>query len=90
MRAMHKLYKDRCIACRLCEMACPNGAIRIELKEGREKTRNIDDYNYMVNIGSCIFCGLCEEACPKNAMELTSEFELAEYDRKKLTKNLSG
>ena len=29
----------------------------------------------------CIMCGLCEEACPTYAIQLTPDFELAEFDR---------
>lgn len=90
MRGMHKLDRQKCIVCRMCAISCPNGSITIKLKEGREKTKNIEDYDYIVSIGECLFCGMCEEACPKDALELTGEFELSEYKREELMKNLSG
>ncbi|ODS39069.1 MAG: hypothetical protein A7316_05085 [Candidatus Altiarchaeales archaeon WOR_SM1_86-2] len=82
-RAMHILHPEKCILCNLCAMACPNKCIEIKLKEGRERSRKLNDYDYIVDIGKCLWCGLCEEACPKKAVELGPEFELAEYDKDK-------
>jgi NADH-quinone oxidoreductase subunit I len=28
-----------------------------------------------------MFCGLCEDACPVDALELTQDFEIANYTR---------
>jgi NADH-quinone oxidoreductase subunit I len=28
-----------------------------------------------------MFCGLCEDACPVDALELTQDFEIAQYSR---------
>ncbi len=89
-RGMHVLDKEKCIACRLCEMTCPNNAITIELKEGREKSRNIEDYNYIVDIGRCLWCGFCEEVCPRNALMMTADYELSVYNKNELKINLSG
>lgn len=88
-RGMHKVDPDKCIACRLCVMACPNGSIEMKLKEGKEKSRKFEDYIYEVNVGTCIWCGLCAEACPPKALAMSNEFELADYDRKNLIKDLS-
>ena len=30
------------------------------------------------------FCGYCEEACPTYAIQLTTDFEMSEYDRRNL------
>ena len=80
-RGMHKMDHEKCIACRLCVMACPNSSIEMKLKEGKEKSRKLDDHVYKINIGKCIWCGLCAEACPTNALSMSKEFELAGYDR---------
>lgn len=31
-----------------------------------------------------MFCGLCEDACPTPCLELTQDFELANYDRREM------
>src|ERR687887_305099 len=33
------------------------------------------------DLSGCMFCGLCEDACPTDALELTQDFELANYTR---------
>ncbi|OQX21671.1 MAG: hypothetical protein BWK75_02725 [Candidatus Altiarchaeales archaeon A3] len=87
-RGLHKLEPEKCIVCNLCVRNCPISAIKIDLKEGREKTRNANDYDFIVNTGSCMWCGLCEEACPKQAIHLTNNYEMADYTRDKLMRKL--
>lgn len=84
-RGLHKI-QDTCVVCGLCSRNCPVNAINIELKEGHEKTRNINDYNYKVDTGKCIWCGICEEVCPKKAIALSPTYEMDEYERKNLIK----
>ena len=36
---------------------------------------------FRINFSRCIMCGFCEEACPTNAIQLTPDFEMAEYKR---------
>lgn len=86
-RGLHKL-NDACIVCGLCARNCPVQAISIELKEGHEKTRKIEDYDYKVDTGRCIWCGLCEEICPKKAVTLTNIYEMDESDRRSLIKKI--
>lgn len=87
-RGLHKLEADKCIMCNLCAINCPINIIKIKLKQGREKTRNANDYDFIIDIGSCMWCGLCEEACPKQAILLTNTYEMADYHRDKLIKKL--
>ena len=83
--------KNKCIACGLCQMACPNDTIHITTgtvttEEGRTK-KVLVKYEY--DLGSCMFCQLCVNACPHDAIRFNTQFENAVYDRSKLVKQLN-
>ncbi len=46
--------------CNICEMACPRGAIRCEVRDGRNVIIRNEDL--------CIYCTNCKHACPENAI----------------------
>ncbi len=81
----------RCVACTMCEKACPNGTIKI-LSEMRtdeatgKKKRVLLDYQY--DLGDCMFCQLCTNACNFDAIEFTNDFENSVFDRDKLVLHL--
>lgn len=73
--------RERCVACGLCEVACPPKCIFIIGAQRKDGTRF--PKTYMLDGSICIFCGLCEEACPEEAIVMSRQYEnLAEYDRK--------
>ncbi|MEO7163378.1 MAG: NADH-quinone oxidoreductase subunit NuoI [Bdellovibrionia bacterium] len=74
--------EERCVACYLCAAACPVDCIALQATED-EKGRRYPDF-FRINFSRCIFCGYCEEACPTNAIQLTSDFEMSEYNRPNL------
>ena len=74
--------EERCVACNLCAAACPVGCISLQKAE-TEDGRWYPEF-FRINFSRCIFCGLCEEACPTSAIQLTPDFEMAEYDRQNL------
>jgi NADH-quinone oxidoreductase subunit I len=74
--------EERCVACQLCSAACPVDCIALQATEDPHGRRY--PAFFRINFSRCIFCGLCEEACPTYAIQLTPDFELAEYQRQNL------
>ncbi|MBD3401429.1 NADH-quinone oxidoreductase subunit NuoI [candidate division GN15 bacterium] len=73
---------ERCVACYLCAVVCPVDCIALQATED-EHGRRYPDF-FRINFSRCIYCGLCEEACPTYAIQLTPDFEMAEYHRNNL------
>jgi len=69
-----------CIACDLCALACPEHLI-VVTSERNATTRRKELTTFTYDLSRCMFCGLCEDACPTDALELTQDFELANYTR---------
>ena len=81
-----------CTGCTACELACPNGTIKIITKfditpEGKKK-KAIDTFIYHLEL--CTMCNLCIESCPSDAIKMAQNFEHSVYDRSKLTKKLNN
>lgn len=69
-----------CICCDLCAIACPEQLIVVTSERNPETRRKeLTDFTY--DTSRCMFCGLCEDACPVDCLELTQDFELAQYSR---------
>ena len=74
--------EERCVACNLCAVACPVGCISLQKPE-KPDARWYPEW-FRINFSRCIYCGLCEEACPTYAIQLTPDYEMAEYDRQNM------
>ncbi len=74
----------KCVACGLCEFACPTDCISIV--PGELESAGIERYPevFDIDMSRCMFCGLCEEACPEEAIVMSRETEIAGFDRKSL------
>jgi NADH-quinone oxidoreductase subunit I len=74
--------QERCVGCYLCAVACPVDCIALQATEDVSGRRYPEWFR--INFSRCIFCGYCEEACPTYAIQLTTDFEMSEYDRRNL------
>ena len=80
-----------CTGCTACELACPNGTIKVITKfdvspEGKRK-KALDTFIYHLQL--CTMCNLCIQACPTNAIEMAQNFEHSVFDRSLLIKKLN-
>jgi NADH-quinone oxidoreductase subunit I len=83
--------EHKCTGCTACELACPNGTIKIVTKfeqtpEGKKK-KAIDKFVYHLEL--CTMCNLCVVACPTDAIKMDQAFEHSVFDRSQLTKVLN-
>jgi NADH-quinone oxidoreductase subunit I len=73
--------KERCVACGLCEWACPTDCITIypaETEDEIERHPKVFD----INMSRCMYCGLCEEACPEEAIVMSHNVEISAFSRR--------
>ncbi len=81
-----------CTGCTACEIACPNGTIKIitkfEVNEEGKRKKAIDTFVYHLQL--CTMCNLCIEACPTDAIKMAQTFEHSVFDRSKLIKKLNN
>jgi len=68
-----------CISCNLCALACPENLIVVGWARTEDRKKRLTTFTY--DLSRCMFCGLCEDACPVDALELTQDFEIANYSR---------
>lgn len=76
-RGRHRLMlrpdgSPRCVACMMCETACPDNCIYIT--PGESPDGRIEKYPlaFEIDLLRCCFCGLCVEACPEDAIRMDS------------------
>jgi len=85
-RSMIKLIYDgekeqfNCVACMMCQKACPNNCIKLEGVRGPDGKRRMTTFK--LDFSTCIFCGYCVEACGFDALTFVPEdYENSVYRR---------
>ena len=61
--------RHKCVACHLCESACPTDCIYIEAEPSAEENREKQPRIAELDLGRCLFCGQCIIACPEGALQ---------------------
>ncbi len=87
-RGILRVYRDGegkqlCIACKICQKACPEDCFDIEGQKNTEDNK-MRPVKFDWKLYRCSFCGLCQEACPTDAIKLSKEFRMATRDKSKL------
>ena len=71
----------RCVACQICEKACPPQCIYI-IKDKDDAGKAIKrPAVFNIDISVCMSCQICVEVCPFEAIKMDQEFELSTTGR---------
>lgn len=91
-RGFHRLNRDaqgrvKCVACMMCETACPAHCIFIHAAAAPWPDREKYPEEFIIDELRCIYCGMCEQACPVDAIQLTQVYEPVSYTREQMIYN---
>ena len=74
-RSRHRLTvredgSPKCVACMMCETACPARCIKIVAEESEQPWIEKRPEIFEIDLLRCVFCGYCVEACPEDAIRM--------------------
>lgn len=68
--------KPKCIACGLCDRACPSNCIKLAGKKPEGEKKKVLT-KYELDFTLCSLCGSCIESCNFDALQFSREYNLA-------------
>jgi len=68
--------KPVCVACGMCQRACPSGCITLTGKKPEGKKKKVVT-NYVLDFTTCSLCGSCIESCKFGAIQFSKDYNLA-------------
>jgi len=71
-----------CSGCGVCSMICPQNCIEVK-KRIEENGKEVLE-EFCLDLSKCIFCGNCVEFCKMNAIDMSYQYQLAEYKKQNL------
>ncbi len=87
LKARHRLTlredgSPKCVACYMCQTACPARCINIVAEDSPEPTIEKRPRIFDIDLLRCVFCGYCVEACPEDAIRMdTGEISVVSHKR---------
>jgi NADH-quinone oxidoreductase subunit I len=87
LKSRHRLTvredgSPKCVACFMCQAACPARCINIVAEESPDPTIEKRPKVFEIDLLRCVFCGYCVEACPEDAIRMDTGEILIVSDRR--------
>jgi len=68
--------KSLCVACGMCQKACPSGCITVAGKKPEGSKKKVVS-KYILDFTTCSLCGSCVESCKFKAIRFSMDYNLA-------------
>ena len=72
-----EMGQGKCLACHLCESACPTGCLYIEEEPAQVQDREKRPRVVKIDLARCLFCGQCVDSCSEGAIALVARNRLS-------------